>query len=48
MSRRLGILVACLLSATPALAQTRVSTDDFVTKVAISDMMEIQASQLAP
>jgi hypothetical protein len=25
----------------------RVSTDDFVTKVAISDMMEIQSSQLA-
>jgi putative membrane protein len=47
MSRRIGILVACLLSATPALTQTRVSTDDFVTKVAISDMMEIQSSQLA-
>ena len=30
-----------------ATAQTRVSTQDFVTKVAISDMMEIQSSELA-
>jgi hypothetical protein len=29
------------------MAQTRVSTNDFVTKAAISDMMEIQSSQLA-
>jgi len=29
------------------MAQTRVTTNEFVTKVAISDMMEIQSSQLA-
>jgi putative membrane protein len=38
----------CLASAAQPLAQTRVpSTEDFVKKVAISDMMEIQSSQLA-
>jgi putative membrane protein len=47
MSKRLGILIACLMWVTPGIAQTRVSTNDFVTKVAISDMMEIQSSQLA-
>ena len=47
MSKKLAIFVACLLWATAAPAQTRVSTEDFVTKVAISDMMEIQSSQLA-
>jgi putative membrane protein len=47
MSKKLALLAACLLWATAAPAQTRVSTQDFVTKVAISDMMEIQASQLA-
>jgi putative membrane protein len=47
MSIRFGITVALLLAAAPAMAQTRVSTNDFVTKVAISDMMEIQSSQLA-
>lgn len=47
MSKKLVLLAACLLWATPAPAQMRVSTEDFVTKVAISDMMEIQSSQLA-
>ena len=40
MLKATGIFAACLLSAAPAVAQTRVSTEDFVTKVAISDMME--------
>jgi putative membrane protein len=47
MSKKLAILAACLFWATAAPAQTRVSAQDFVTKVAISDMMEIQSSQLA-
>ena len=47
MSKKLALLAACLLWATLAPAQTRVSTQDFVTKVAISDMMEIQSSELA-
>ena len=48
MSKKLALLVtACLLWATLAPAQTRVATQDFVTKVAISDMMEIQSSELA-
>lgn len=46
MSKKLAILAACLFWATAAPAQTRVSAQDFVTKVAISDMMEIQSSQL--
>jgi len=38
----------CLLSAVPATSQTRaISTEEFVKKVAISDMMEIQSSELA-
>jgi putative membrane protein len=47
MSRRIGILVGFVLCAAPAIAQTPVSTNDFATKVAISDMMEIQSSRLA-
>jgi putative membrane protein len=47
MSKKLALLAACLLWATPAPAQTRVSAQDFVTKVTISDMMEIQSSELA-
>src|SRR5262249_22022490 len=39
-------IAAGLVLAAPALAQTP-TTEDFVKKVAISDMMEIQASQLA-
>jgi putative membrane protein len=39
---------ACLLSVVAGSAQTRaVSTEEFVKKVAISDMMEIQSSELA-
>ena len=47
MSKKLALLAACLLWPTAAPAQTRVSAQDFVTKLAISDMMEIQSSQLA-
>ena len=55
-----AIIVACLLAATPALAQSvsektgvnsligvSPSTADFVKEAAISDMFEIQSSQLA-
>jgi putative membrane protein len=39
---------ACLLWSAPALSQTPApATQDFVTKVAISDMFEIQSSQMA-
>jgi putative membrane protein len=42
------LVTAAVLSAVPALAQGAApSTQDFVSKVAISDMMEIQTSQLA-
>jgi putative membrane protein len=38
----------CVVSAVSALAQTRApSTEEFVKKAAISDMMQIQSSQLA-
>ena len=47
MSRRIGLLLALFVCVAPAMAQTRVTTNEFVTKVAISDMMEIQPSQLA-
>jgi putative membrane protein len=47
MSKKLALLAVCLLLAIAAPAQTRVSEQDFVTRVAISDMMEIQSSQLA-
>jgi putative membrane protein len=40
-----GVVVACGLFAIQAFAQT--STQDFVTKVAVSDMFEIQSSKLA-
>jgi putative membrane protein len=42
-----SIIVAALVWVGPAAAQGRVSTEDFVKKVAISDMAEIQSSQLA-
>jgi putative membrane protein len=56
--KRLSLVAACLLLSTPVFAQTpdrattgavpsQVSTADFVKKVAISDMFEIQAAQLA-
>ena len=47
MSRQIGLLLALFVCVAPAMAQTRVTTNEFVTKVAISDMMEIQSSQLA-
>ena len=40
------LTAACVLVAAPALGQAT-STQDFVTKVAISDMFEVQSSQLA-
>ena len=44
---RLPVLVAaCALIAGAAAAQPSVRTDEFVRKVAISDMMEIQSSKL--
>lgn len=39
-------LIAAILCATPTLAQ-RIGSEDFAKKVAISDSMEIQSSQLA-
>jgi len=43
-----AIAAGCLVSAVSVSAQTRApSTEEFVKKVAISDMMEIQSSQLA-
>ena len=36
---------SALLAASAAFAQSSVSTDEFVKKVAMSDMLEIQASQ---
>jgi putative membrane protein len=47
MKTSASLLIAFVLSVAPAFGQTRVSTEDFVKKVAISDMMEIQSSQLA-
>src|SRR6187549_1926231 len=46
MNRILLLAAAGALSAAPALAQS-VSTDEFVKKVAVSDMFEVQASKLA-
>ncbi len=46
MQKLLILAAAAALWATPALAQAP-STQDFVNKVAISDMFEVQASQLA-
>ena len=47
MRRPATLLIALFLLAAPAFGQGRVTTEDFVKKVAMSDMMEIQASQLA-
>jgi putative membrane protein len=47
MRRPATLFVALFLLAAPAFGQGRVTTEDFVKKVAMSDMMEIQASQLA-
>src|SRR3954470_18744951 len=48
MKKALILVAGCGLSASVALAQTAApSAQDFVTKVAISDMFEIQSSQLA-
>src|SRR5436190_22187060 len=46
MRKTFAMVAACALFAGTAAAQTTVSTDDFVKKVAISDMFEIQSSQL--
>jgi putative membrane protein len=44
-----SLLFACLVlcAPIPAFAQASVSTDEFVKKVALSDMLEIQTSELA-
>jgi putative membrane protein len=42
-----SLLVAAGIWAAPALGQQRVSSEDFAKKVAISDKMEIESSQLA-
>jgi putative membrane protein len=48
MKSDLAIATACLLVALPAMAQSPAPrAQDFVNKVAISDMFEIQSSQLA-
>lgn len=41
------LLIAALLFAAPAFGQQRIGSEDFAKKVAISDRMEIQSSQLA-
>ena len=41
------LLIAAILFAAPAFGQQRISSEDFAKKVAISDRMEIQSSQLA-
>jgi len=41
------LLAAFVSLSASALAQSSASTEDFVKKVALSDMMEIQSSQLA-
>ena len=41
------LLIAAMLFAAPAFGQQRISSEDFARKVAISDRMEIQSSQLA-
>jgi putative membrane protein len=42
------LLTACLFWSAPAFSQTKApSTQEFATKVAISDMMEIEAAKLA-
>jgi putative membrane protein len=48
MNRPVMILAACLFWAAPAFSQTKApSAQEFATKVAISDMMEIEAAKLA-
>ena len=42
-----SIILPALMWVGPAFAQGQVNTEDFVNKVAISDMTEIQSSQLA-
>ena len=46
MKRMLAGLAACALLTGPAAAQSAPPTADFVNKVAMSDMLEIQASKL--
>jgi putative membrane protein len=48
MKRSVSLFAACLLWPAAAFSQTKApSAQEFVTKVAISDMMEIQAAKLA-
>jgi putative membrane protein len=48
MKRSVLLFAACLLWPAPSFSQTKASSaQEFVTKVAISDMMEIEAAKLA-
>src|SRR4051812_5940550 len=48
MRKFAGLFAVCLLSAMPALAQVKAPpAEEFATKVAMSDMTEIQAAELA-
>ena len=48
MKTDLAIATTCLLIALPAMAQSQAPrAEEFVNKVAVSDMFEIQSSQLA-
>jgi putative membrane protein len=43
----ISLFVAAVVWTVPALSQQRISSEDFAKKVAISDRMEIESSQLA-
>jgi putative membrane protein len=47
MRASVSLLIATGLWVAPAFAQQRISSEDFAKKVAISDKMEIESSQLA-
>ena len=48
MKRSVWLFAACLLWPAPSFSQTKApSAQEFVTKVALSDMMEIEAAKLA-
>ena len=47
MKRAFALVGACVLLTSPALAQSALTTTDFVRTVAISDMFEVQSSTLA-
>jgi putative membrane protein len=47
MIKKMGLLLGCLLWTTPGFSQNQLSTQDFVTDAAMSNMAEIQASKAA-